>query len=68
MAPHETRSATNWGEIGSRNSVPTGSPSSEILCSIDLARKSPLFASKVLSISGSLIRPFQPMLVLGFSK
>ena len=30
IAPHEIRSAMNCGEIGSKNSVPTGRPSSEI--------------------------------------
>ena len=31
MAPHEIKSATYCGEIGSRNSVPIGSPISENL-------------------------------------
>ena len=39
-----------------------------ILYKIDLAKKSPLFASNVLFRSGSLIRPFHPTVVLGFSK
>ena len=68
MAPQDIRSATYCGEMGSKNSVPIGSPISEISLRIDLANIKPLLASKVLFRSGSLIRPFQPTVVLGFSK
>ena len=52
----------------SRNSVPAGIPKSLISLSSCLDTDSPLSILKELSRSGSLIRPFQPTVVLGFSK
>ena len=58
----------NWGVIGSRNSVPAGSPSSIRSISRRRARRRPSLMAKLPSRCGSLIRPFQPTVVRGFSK
>ena len=68
IAPHETRSAMNWGLIGSRNSQPTGSPRSARSSSRRRPMRSPSLMAKLSSRCGSLISPFQPTVVRGFSK
>ena len=68
IAPQATRSAMYCGEIVSRYSQPAGRPSA--LMSRSRVRPScrPLLMSKLPSRSGSLISPFQPTVVRGFSK
>ena len=68
IAPHAMRSAMYCGEMRSRNSVPAGTPISLISRSSLRARRSPSFMSNVSSRCGSLMRPFQPTVVRGFSK
>jgi hypothetical protein len=68
IAPQETVSAMYWGVIGSRNSVPTGRPRSSTLSSSVRAMRRPALTSPEPSRCGSLIRPFQPVVVRGFSK
>jgi hypothetical protein len=68
MAPQLTRSATYCGEIGSRNSVPVGTPSSTTSRRKPRATRRPRLMLKLPSRSGSLMRPFQPTVVRGFSK
>ncbi len=68
IEPQVTMSAMNCGVIGSRNSQPTGRPSAETSSSSFRASRRPLLTAKVPSRSGSLIRPFQPSVVRGFSK
>jgi hypothetical protein len=60
------RSPMYCGEIVSRSSEPTGMPMSVRSQSNWRASRRPLFILKVPSISGSLIRPFQPTVVRGF--
>ena len=68
MAPQETRSAMYCGLMGSRNSVPAGRPSAVTCCRKRRAERSPAAMSWLPSSRGSLIRPFQPTVVRGFSK
>ncbi len=98
MAPHETKSAMNWGEIVSRNSTAAGTPISLSWHSNSLAMRKPLFIWQLFALrdkvsrrynvstyglykekhrrqkqylssrKGSLISPFHPTVVLGFSK
>lgn len=68
MAPQAIRSAVYCGVIVSRNSVAHGRPSSLISSSRPRARRSPSLMRKLLSRRGSLISPFQPTVVRGFSK
>jgi len=68
MAPQLIRSATYWGLMGSRYSVPAGRPMPFMSSSSWRARCSPLLMWKVPFRSGSLIKPFQPTVVRGFSK
>ena len=56
------------GEIKSKNSVPVGNPILAISLSNFRAILNPSLILKELSNLGSLIRPFQPIVVLGFSK
>src|SRR5437879_2884889 len=68
MAPQLTRSAMYCGVIMSRYSQPAGRPSSLISSSSSRASRSPWLIRKLPSRSGSLIRPFHPTVVRGFSK
>src|SRR6185312_5072089 len=68
IAPHATRSAMYCGVIMSRNSQPAGTPSALMSHNRPRARRRPLSIRKLPSRSGSLIRPFQPTVVRGFSK
>ncbi|CFN68683.1 Uncharacterised protein [Bordetella pertussis] len=56
------------GVIMSRNSQPAGRPRLLMSSSSSRATRTPLLISKLPSRSGSLIRPFQPTVVRGFSK
>ena len=56
------------GLIMSRYSVAAGSPISLICSSSSRAVRSPSLILKLLSRCGSLMRPFQPTVVRGFSK
>ena len=68
MAPREMRSARNWGEMVSSISLAMGMP--ELVRSTKSCRdtRRPLLILNVSSMSGSLIRPFQPTVVRGFSR
>ena len=68
MAPQDTRSAMYCGVIMSRNSQPAGRPNVLMSSSSSRATRTPLLMSKLPSSSGSLISPFQPTVVRGFSK
>ncbi len=57
IAPHETASAMYCGVIGSRNSQPTGRPTSSTPSSTRRARCSPALTSPDPSRCGSLIKP-----------
>ena len=68
IAPQAIRSAVYWGVMVSRNSVAQGSPSEVMSASRRRASRKPSLISKLPSRRGSLMRPFQPTLVRGFSK
>ena len=68
IAPQLTVSAKYWGVIGSRNSHPTGIPRAMTSSRKDRAANSPSLTRKLPSSPGSLIRPFHPTVVRGFSK
>ncbi|MOA45429.1 hypothetical protein D3C78_1678250 [compost metagenome] len=68
MADQEKSSARYWGLMGSSASVASGNSSSASQQSSSRARCSPNSTSKVPSRLGSLIKPFQPTVVRGFSK
>jgi hypothetical protein len=68
IAPQLTRSAMYCGVIVSRNSQPTGRPSSPSHKSRSRAMRSPSLTANVPSRRGSLMRPFHPTVVRGFSK
>ena len=68
IEPQLTVSAMYCAVIGSRNSHPTGSPSSRMSSSSLRAERSPRLTSKRPSSPGSLMSPFQPTVVRGFSK
>jgi hypothetical protein len=68
MLASATRSAMYCGVIGSSISVATGRPNSLICSSTRRASRSPPSMSKLSSRCGSLISPFQPTVVRGFSK
>ena len=68
IAPQLTASEMNWGLVGSRNSVAAASPSSSTPISVLRASSRPLRMLWLPSMSGSLISPFQPTVVRGFSK
>lgn len=79
MAPQVIKSAMNWGLIVSsrtvdgphlmvsRSSQPTGMPMLLMSHRSSLAILKPLLIWKDPSMSGSLISPFHPTVVLGFS-
>lgn len=68
MAPKESRSARYCGEMVSSISEPIGTPVLVKFTNSCLALCRPLLMLKVLLTSGSLINPFQPTVVLGFSR
>ena len=68
MAPQLIRSAMNWGVMVSKNSEPAGVPAAARSNNSWRARRRPELMSKLLSRRGSLIMPFQPVRVRGFSK
>ena len=68
IAPQATASEMYCGVIGSRNSQPTGRPRSTTSSSSLRAMRRPALTSPEPSRWGSLIRPFQPVVVRGFSK
>ena len=68
IAPQAIRSAVYCGVIVSRNSVAQGSPSSLMSSSRLRAKRTPSLMRKEPSRRGSLIKPFQPIVVRGFSK
>ena len=68
MAPSTIVSAMYCGVIGSRNSVAVGSPIRAISMSSPRASRRPVATSNESSRCGSLISPFQPTVVRGFSK
>ena len=68
IAPHATRSAMYCGVIMSRNSQPAGTPNSLMSRSSPRASRRPWSMRKLPSRPGSLISPFQPTVVRGFSK
>ena len=68
IAPQQIKSAINCGLIVSRNSEPAGSPMWASCASRPRAMRKPLLMSKLPSKCGSLINPFQPTVVRGFSK
>src|SRR5882757_7009737 len=66
MAPQDTKSATNCGEIGSKNSVAVGIPSCTTSSRNLRATRKPWLIENEPSSFGSLISPFQPTVVRGF--
>ena len=68
IATHDVRSAMCCGICVSRNSEAVGSPRSLTSSSSWRASRSPLLMWKLSSRSGSLMSPFQPTEVRGFSK
>ena len=68
IAPQAIRSAVYCGVIVSRNSVAQGRPNSLISSNSRRAWRTPSLIRKLLSSRGSLISPFQPIVVRGFSK
>ena len=68
IAPQATASEMYCGVIGSRNSQPIGRPRSSTSSSSARAMRRPALTSPEPSRWGSLIRPFQPIVVRGFSK
>ena len=68
IAAHETVSEMYCGVIGSRNSQPTGRPRRRTSSSSSRAARTPASTSPEPSRCGSLMRPFQPVVVRGFSK
>ena len=68
MAAQHTRSPRYCGVIGSRYSVPVPRPMSAMSPSRERAVCRPRLMSKESSSFGSLMSPFQPIVVRGFSK
>ncbi|KAJ2956181.1 hypothetical protein NUW54_g14684 [Trametes sanguinea] len=66
MAPQEMRSEMYCGEIVSSSSEPTGTPMAVRSQRSWRARRRPLLILNEPSMSGSLMRPFQPTVVRGF--
>jgi hypothetical protein len=57
-----------WGEMVSKNSVPDGTPMFAKSNNSPRDMRKPRLMSKESSSAGSLIKPFQPTVVRGFSK
>jgi hypothetical protein len=68
MAPHDTRSAMYCGVIMSRNSQPAGTAALVDIEQQLAPMRKPSLMRKLPSRLGSLISPFQPTVVRGFSK
>ena len=68
IAPHAIKSEMYCGESRSRNSVPQGRPRRLISSRSFLAWRKPSLIAKLPSRRGSLMKPFQPTVVRGFSK
>ncbi len=68
IAPQVTASAMYCGVIGSSHSQPTGRPRATMSSRSRRAVRRPRWTSWRPSMPGSLIRPFQPVTVRGFSK
>ncbi len=68
IAPQVTASAMYCGVIGSSHSHPTGRPRATMSSRSLRAARRPRCTSWPPSMPGSLISPFQPVTVLGFSK
>ncbi len=68
MAYQLIRSPRYCGDSGSSASEPAGSPISANCASSRRARTMPSSMRKESSMSGSLMKPFQPVDVRGFSK
>ena len=68
IAPQVTVSAMYCGVIGSSHSQPTGRPADTMSSSSRRAVRRPRWTSCEPSMPGSLIRPFHPVTVRGFSK
>jgi hypothetical protein len=68
IATHDVRSAMCCGICVSRNSDPVGRPMSLTSRRSWRARRRPLLMRKLSSRSGSLMKPFHPTVVRGFSK
>src|ERR1035437_5612052 len=68
IAAHEIKSAMYCGTMGSRNSVAAGKPMPVICSNSRRAIFKPVSMSCEPSRCGSLINPFQPTIVRGFSK
>ncbi len=68
MADQQIRSATYCGVIGSSSSVAVGSPRSITSRRKERAILSPAARSQESSRWGSMMSPFQPVVVRGFSK
>ena len=68
IAPQATKSDMYCGEIKSKYSVAAGTPKVATSTNICLATRKPLLILKLALRSGSLIKPFQPTVVRGFSK
>ena len=68
IAAQLKESARYWGVIGSSNSVAVGMPRSNTSPRKDRASRNPPGISQVPLSWGSIINPFQPTVVRGFSK
>ena len=68
IAPHATRSPRYWGVNGSSHSVAVGRPRAHTWSRNSRAFASPALTSGLSFRCGSLMRPFQPRVVRGFSK
>ena len=68
IAPKEIRSARNCGDMVSSISLAIGIPRPVRSQNSCLETLKPLLILNVSFISGSLIKPFQPTVVLGFSR
>ncbi len=68
IAVHVISSDRYCGMIGSSASVAAGTPRSARCSSSSRAMRMPFSMWKESSMSGSLMRPFQPTVVRGFSK
>ena len=68
MAPQAIRSPMYCGEMVSSSSLPDGTPSRPMSISSWRAIRRPSLMRQLSSSQGSLISPFQPTVVRGFSK
>jgi hypothetical protein len=68
IAPHAIRSPMYCGEIVSSSSLADGTPRRPMSISNSRAMRSPSLIRQLSSRYGSLISPFHPTVVRGFSK